>query len=136
MLLIEAGTALLMAVLIGTIAALVLAKKEREFDIPSLFVLIFLCAWAGGLWFSPFGPALIGVFWMPFMLAGLVIAVIALFVSPKRPPRNRRETIEYLERSARTEELKQATAVSLKLYARLLMALLIAVIVIRYITSR
>lgn len=135
MLLIEMGTALLITVLIGSIAAWMLIRTGGGFDVPSLFILIFLCAWAGGVWLRPFGPTLIGVFWMPFMLAGLTIAAIVLFVAPKRPPKNRRETIEYLEKTARTEALKNAAAVSLKLYARLLIVLLIAVIVIRYATG-
>ncbi len=47
------------------------------------FAVVFLGSWAGGIWFSPLGPPLFGVYWLPFLIVGLVFALLlAAVVSP------------------------------------------------------
>lgn len=41
-----------------------------------LFFILFLAAWAGGLWITPFGPRVFGVFWIPFLVAGLFFGLL------------------------------------------------------------
>ncbi|MFW6163994.1 MAG: hypothetical protein ACODAJ_14605, partial [Planctomycetota bacterium] len=45
-----------------------------------VFLVLFLAAWAGGVWLMPFGPVLWGSRWLPFVLVGLVVALILLAV--------------------------------------------------------
>ncbi|MEW5894205.1 MAG: hypothetical protein AB1650_00360 [Candidatus Omnitrophota bacterium] len=40
------------------------------------FFIIFLTAWAGGLWITPFGPAFFGIYWFPFLFFSLVTALL------------------------------------------------------------
>ena len=47
-------------------------------------------AWAGGIWITPVGPAILGVYWLSFFAVGLIFALvlegIAAFHSrPARP---------------------------------------------------
>lgn len=48
------------------------------------FQLIFLAAWAGGIWLTPVGPSLLGVYWLSFLSTGLVFALLLAAASP--PP--------------------------------------------------
>ena len=50
------------------------------------FLLIFLAAWAGGIWITPVGPVMLGVYWVSFFVAGLVFALVmeALTTLPSR----------------------------------------------------
>lgn len=44
--------------------------------------LIVLAAWAGGLWLAPFGPAIGGVFWAPFLAAGFAFFLLLAALTP------------------------------------------------------
>ena len=50
----------------------------------ALFLFVFLLAviWAGGVWSTPYGPPLWGSYWLPFLIVGLVSALIILALSP------------------------------------------------------
>jgi len=51
------------------------------------FVLVlFLAAWAGGVWARPVGPTAWGVAWVGFLMAGLLLATILAATTPTRPP--------------------------------------------------
>jgi hypothetical protein len=54
----------------------------------AFFIIVFLASWAGGLWLRPLGTALWGVYWLPFLMVGLIFAlVIAAASIPSRPTR-------------------------------------------------
>lgn len=57
----------------------------------SFFIIIFLAAWAGGKWLTPFGPSVWGVQWMPFFLVGIIFALLLAAAAPVRRPRSQRE---------------------------------------------
>ncbi len=51
------------------------------------FLILFLAAWAGGVWLTPVGPPLWGVPWVSFLLVGIIIAlIVAAGAPPRRPP--------------------------------------------------
>lgn len=91
-----------------------------------VFVLFFLVIWAGGLWLTPVGPQLIGVYLMPFFFVAIFIALFWAAAPP--PPRRTRRTGE--ESTPVQEEGTVATAVGLgMLFWVLLVGLAIAVLV-------
>lgn len=45
------------------------------------FLVIFLGAWAVGVWVDPLGPALWGVTWLPFFFGALVFALLLAALS-------------------------------------------------------
>jgi hypothetical protein len=54
-------------------------------SIPVFFALIFLAAWVGGVWLAPLGPAIFGVYWIPYLIFGLIVAlVLAAAAQPVR----------------------------------------------------
>jgi len=56
------------------------------------FLLILLVAWAAGTWARPVGPPLWGVYWMPFLVFGLIVALVIAAATP--PDRARRRSAE------------------------------------------
>ena len=65
-----------------------------------LFVIIFLAAWAGGLWITPIGPSIYEVYFIPFLFVGLIFALLLAALSPPKPP----ETSEEAIKQERTEK--------------------------------
>jgi hypothetical protein len=62
-----------------------------------LFLILFLATWAGGVWITPFGPAAWGVFWLPFLVVGIIIAFLIVALVPSRRPRTRQEAAQQAE---------------------------------------
>jgi hypothetical protein len=62
-----------------------------------LFLILFLATWAGGVWITPFGPAAWGVFWLPFLVVGIIIAFLIVALVPTRRPRTRQEAAQQAE---------------------------------------
>jgi hypothetical protein len=50
------------------------------------FLVIFLAAWAGGVWIAPVGPLLFDVYWLPFVGMGLLFALLLLALLPPPAP--------------------------------------------------
>jgi hypothetical protein len=123
--------ALVIAVLFAAILSCVFGWRHPSRSEPGsavlfLFLLLFFSAWAGGVWLAPVGPALWGVYWMPFLLVGLLFALLILAASaPGRRPRSAKEAVE------RAEEAEAAGVVFSIFFWALLLSL-IAAIVIRY----
>lgn len=88
------------------------------------FLVVFLAAWAGGIWVVPFGPTLFGVSWLPFLIAGLFVALIlAAAIPPQMSEQPSEKKIE-LERGSEAIDQKRFDA----FFFLLIGALLIAVI--------
>jgi hypothetical protein len=59
-----------------------------------IFFILLVVTWAGGVWVTPFGTPVWGVYWLPFVVVGLILALVLLAISPPRRPRTRREAVE------------------------------------------
>jgi hypothetical protein len=85
--------ALILALIITGIFVLAL-RTPGPWGLWWVFLLvIFLAAWAGGLWITPFGPMWGTVSWLPFLITGLLVALILAAASPPRQPRTPRQAI-------------------------------------------
>jgi hypothetical protein len=49
------------------------------------FAMVLLAAWAGGMWLRPIGPPVRGVYWLPFLVVGLVVALLLAATMPRAP---------------------------------------------------
>ena len=56
------------------------------------FLTVLLFSWAIGLWVRPLGPALWGVYWLPYVVFGLFLALLIAAAAPvdRRPRAERR----------------------------------------------
>jgi len=93
------------------------------------FILVFLAAWLGGVWIAPVGPPLWGIYWFPFLMMGLLFALLLAATAPIRLPHRRRETLA----EAREEpSVDESTFVVLNLFYWILLIVLIASILAHY----
>jgi hypothetical protein len=79
MLFIEFLFALVISLLITAIFAIIL-RRRGAWPFLLLFFIILLGTWAGGIWITPSGPTLLNVYWLPFLIAGLVFALLLTLV--------------------------------------------------------
>jgi len=98
-----------------------------------LFLIIFTATWAGGIWIIPFGPTLMGVPWLVFLLVGLIFVLIFALLLHQKPPKNRQETLEMLEEIEEEENLEQVAYITLSLFFWVVLCILIVAIIIRYL---
>ena len=95
------------ALIIGLVVALLFGAIMRGggpgWGFLLLFLFIFLATWAGGLWIWPFGPVWFGVYWMPFLLAGVFVAVLIAAAGERGRPRTPRREAEEARAEAAAE---------------------------------
>lgn len=135
MMILEFVFALTIAFVLTLLFALIMQRGGRRTGFFWLFWVIFLGTWAGGIWIRPVGPSLWGIKWLPFLLAGLLLALLLAGHVPTRPPQNRRETLNMLERIAQEEKLDKITYVSVNLFFWVMVVVFITVIITRYVVQ-
>jgi Na+/proline symporter len=88
---------LFVLLLAGIITAL-LAGSGRRFGpgegIIAFFFIVLLFSWAGGLWLAPFGPLYMGIYWLPYLFMGVIIALLLAALIPPRQPHTMKEADE------------------------------------------
>jgi hypothetical protein len=127
MLIVHLLFALAFAIILGAFFSIAFERRGPWESVPIFFLILFLVIWAGGIWITPIGPMLWGVYWVPFFIIGLLIALFLAAATP--PPRPPHVTPETLER--RQEELRPHLA--LETFFWTLLVGLVIVIAVRYI---
>jgi hypothetical protein len=120
------------AVFIAVILSIVFAGGFRNrgpwANTVVFFAVVFLAAWAGGMWLQPIGPSLWGMYWVPFVFVGLLVALLLAAVAPpqQRSPRKAAGVHE-----EKVEEV--ATMRALGIFFWIFVVALILVILISYL---
>jgi hypothetical protein len=122
-----------LAVVLTGVLILVLQRRPLGGRIAWLFLLIFLATWAGGLWLRPIGPLWGGIAWLPFVLAGILLVLLFSATHQPEPPRDRHETLDFLEDMRKEHEVEKVTYQSLTVFFWVLITMLAAVIILRYL---
>jgi len=125
MLFIEFLFALVISLLITAIFAVVLRRKGAWPFLLLLFIIL-LGTWAGGIWLTPSGPTLWNVSWVPFLIAGLIFALLLTLIIL---PQNYRIKIMKPKRIAETNQIELV----LGAFFWVLILILILSIFIRYL---
>lgn len=120
--------ALVISFLITALFAVIL-RRRGAWPFLLLFFIILLGTWAGGIWIIPSGPTLWNISWLPFLIAGLVFALLLTLIML---PKNYRITVM---KPRRLVEMKEDNQIELILgsFFWLLVLILIVSIFIRYI---
>ena len=75
------------------------------------FILILLFSWTMGLWVRPMGPALWGVYWMPYLVFGVVLALVIAAATPLDDRAQRSQRHSRVPHSETPDELAVAGTV-------------------------
>ncbi|MGD2111096.1 MAG: hypothetical protein PVI86_17095 [Phycisphaerae bacterium] len=94
------------------------------------FLIVLFASWAGGVWIRPVGPTLWGVYWLPFVIVGLVVALL-LAASAPPPPMRLPKSVEETEDKIEAESI----AVALSAFVWIMLLFLIVAIGVHYITQ-
>jgi len=119
-------SALISLILTG-IFVLVFRRRGPWNSFLIFFVVVFLGAWAGGIWYPARGPAIGGVTWLPFFIVGLVLSLLLVAVIP--PPEE--TTVELLKEGEKDTEARKKLV--LGIYFWLMVLALAVMIVARYV---
>ncbi len=87
---------------------------------------MFQSSWAAGVCVRPAGAPALGAFWLPFLAAGLIVALLLASAVPPAPRKRRQETDLSAGRGRRTP------ALAFDPFFILLLACLAAIILIGY----
>jgi hypothetical protein len=97
--------ALIIALFFTTILA-VSGKKHRTWKkVITIFLIMLFASWAGGIWITPVGPTILGIYWLSIFVVALILALImetvsAMHASPsdvsKNETKKEEETLEVL----------------------------------------
>lgn len=134
MIFIEIGTAFVSAVILYAVFRMMRHRERRQGSL-SIFLIILLGAWAGGIWFAPVSVSHGRAYWLPFLLGGILISVLAIAFSGEWQPRNRRETLDLLDRIEKERALEKIAFISMNIYLKCLLAFLVVAILIRYLLN-
>jgi len=93
----------------------------------AMFTVLFLATWAGGIWLVPPGARFAADYVAPFLLVGLMSALLVTAFIPRQPPRTRGEALR--QREARLQVVS-----FVNIFFWLLVAALLAVILTRYLS--
>jgi hypothetical protein len=100
---VDAFVALLVAVILSAIFIRGFRRQGPWASYLIFFIVVFLAAWAGGVWVSPGGLEPWGPYWLPFLLVGLIFGLLLAASAPPRPPRSRAEVDKNTQESSSPE---------------------------------
>ena len=129
----ELFVALAIAFALSLLFSWLLKRGGPRSGFPVFFLAIFLITLAGGLWLRPFGPLGLGVYWLPFIVVGIAGSILLFLAAPRRPPVNRKQTIEMLERVEQEKELEHLAYLSFNVVIRVLLIILVIAVLINYL---
>lgn len=76
MFLLDLVFALVIAFLLTLVFAVAFRRTGPWASLLVFFLIVFLAAWAGGIWIMPVGNTIFGIYWFPFFLVGLIFALV------------------------------------------------------------
>jgi cytochrome bd-type quinol oxidase subunit 2 len=79
--------ALAIALFLTLIYTAVVRRVKSKLRILVFFSLVFLAAWAGGIWITPAGPKFLGIYWLSFLVIGLLFALLFEVITGLSQPR-------------------------------------------------
>jgi len=129
----EIITALVIAFPLTLFCWAVHGKQGRKGGLVWHFMVIFLTTWAGGIWLRPLGPSVLGIHWLNFLMAGVVVTLIIEAYGSHHVPKGRQETLEMLANVEREKKMEEVAYVTLTVFLWVLVAVLAGLILVRYL---
>ena len=134
MIFLDITMALVVAFILSAVFAATTKRGNKKTGLIWLFLIIFLATWAGGIWIRPFGPRMLGIHWLGFLLIGMIVALfLSLKMQTNNFPIGRQETLDMLENIRQEKEIQKITYITLSLFFWVLLIALVFVIIVHYV---
>jgi hypothetical protein len=130
---------IVVALIVSVVFARIIHRQGPRRGFFWFFLIIFLAVFAAGIWEKPNGEPFTDTNWLPFLLAGVLMALLLLILAPSHPnidresQLDRNETMEMLDEIGQEKKFEALTYVSLNLFLWMVIALLVAAIIARFI---
>ena len=123
--------ALAVGIILTTIFSMVIGRTGPWDNIFLFFIIIFLGAWAGGLWLRNTVHGIYGYYWFSYLIVGLLIAILIAATGPvkTKPERNK---IELKSKRELRKENKNPALKKMDIFLSILIILLLLIILIGY----
>lgn len=131
---------IILALAIALLFAWILRRQGPRRGFLWFFLPIFLAVFAAGIWGKPAGAPLTTSNWLPFLGAGVLMALLLSILAPRylkidrTAQLDRQKTLKILDEIEQEKELATLAYISLNLFFWGMIALLIVMILIRYLT--
>lgn len=93
----ELLVAILISMLLTVILSGFLGYKGPWTSTNSFFAALLLTTFGIGQWIIPFGPDLFGVYWLPYLAIGFILAIMLAAAAPAKPPKTTKEAVARAE---------------------------------------
>ncbi len=127
--------ALVIAVILTAVFAAGFKRTGPWQGIWAFFFIILLASWAGGVWIRPFGPPLFGVFWFPFLITGILFAIILAAAVPESKEEKEMKSAGDLPKEPQEEQIAEnRAAAALGIFFWIILIFLVFSVIAGYIT--
>jgi hypothetical protein len=86
MIIVESLFALVVSLFLTVVFVVIGRRAKSKRWVIVFFLLVFFSAWAGGVWITPLGPSILGVYWLSFFVIGLIFALTLLAIAAFHSP--------------------------------------------------
>ncbi len=120
--------AFVVSLLMTAIFSVGFGRRGPWASVPLFLFIIFLAAWAAGVWLQPTGVVLWGTYWLPFLVVGLIMALLLALAAPAPPGRLEHQPPPQVPASG-----SEDVALAVEAFLWVFFAILVSAIVIHYL---
>jgi hypothetical protein len=130
MFLIDLIVALVVAVVISSLFFFGFRRQGPWKSFLLFLVVVFLTAWAGGVWINQAAEPGFGVYWVAFFMVGLIVALLLAAI----PPVETGSTVEFKREGEPTMADRTRAILALDVFLIVLMIILGGAVLVRYVS--
>ncbi len=120
--------AFIIALIFASLLVTIFGKSRFGLSLFIIFLILFAGVWAGGIWFTPIGPKLFEVYWLPFVVVAIVLSLLIAALSPGKI--DRYPPVKMITKEEEIKNIKEKKTISF--FALFLLIALIIIIILRY----
>jgi len=123
--------AIIVAITLTTLFYFIIRRSGLWGNVFLFFLIVFLGAWAGGLWLKPIGPPINGFYWINYLITGFLLALLLAAIGSSDSARDGKK-IEFEAEENKVIEKKSRAPIRFDVLLTSLVLLLILIILLGY----
>ena len=119
--------AIIVAITLTALFYFIIRRSGLWGNVFLFFLIVFLGAWAGGLWLRPIGPPINGFYWINYLITGFLLALLLAAIGSRD-----RKKVEFEAKENKVIEKKTREPKRFDLLLTSLVLILILIILLGY----